>query len=233
MPVLELIDGREVEVARGELLLGAASPGAMDEVLARAGGELGARALDRLGDGDVARVALPEGVSVEEAIARVRAMGLGADAWPNAITRGTGHDGAPAKGARTPWNVDAVDVPHGALPAGVTLALLDSGLASRAWVDAGGRAHAPAPFLAGVEVALGPDLAHGDAAPDDENNHGTHLASLLVGPTGLARGARLLVVEVLDEHLVGTEASLVQGLDYARTHGADVVNLSLGFSLGY
>ena len=69
----------------------------------------------------------------------------------------------------------------------------------------------------------------------DTNGHGTHIAGTVaqctangVGVTGVAPGAALMPVRVLDDFGGGDYADVAVGIDWARTHGADVINLSLG-----
>ena len=72
----------------------------------------------------------------------------------------------------------------------------------------------------------------------DENGHGTHVAGIVgavasngIGVAGVAPGARILPVRVLDENGEGT-GDLPGGIRYAADHGADVINMSLGFPAG-
>ncbi len=108
--------------------------------------------------------------------------------------------------------------------AGVTVAVIDSG------VDA---TH---PDLRG-QVLPGIDLV--DGATDgrvDHVGHGTTVAALIAGRTddrsgvsGLAPGAKILPVRVLDDENRYDDAAVVaRGLRWAVDHGAGVVNLSLG-----
>ena len=72
--------------------------------------------------------------------------------------------------------------------------------------------------------------------PDDENGHGTHVAGIIggknntIGVLGVASGANLVSLRVLDETGEGTLSSIVQALSYINTNGkaGDVVNMSLG-----
>lgn len=257
VPAFEIVDGRRVEVASGELLVEPRSPSDESVLIALLRADLGAEPIGRVGRSGTLRVALPRGVSVADALERARRHPEVAAATPNAIVRGAGadekgkkgekHKGDAGKGGdgegakgnkkpakeKPPWNVAAVDAPLDPIDGDVTIAVLDSGLAFRDHVDAEGIARPRAPWLDGVALLPGADVLHGDAYPDDRNNHGTHVASLLVGPFGLARGAALLPIQVLGDDLVGTEAALVAGLDYAVEAGADVVNMSLVFGAGY
>ena len=70
----------------------------------------------------------------------------------------------------------------------------------------------------------------------DDEGHGTHVAGIVaaandgVGKTGVAPGASLMPVKVLDSHGSGSYSDVAGGIVYAAAHGADVINLSLGGS---
>ena len=72
--------------------------------------------------------------------------------------------------------------------------------------------------------------------PDDENGHGTHVAGIIggknntIGVLGVASGANLVSLRVLDETGEGLLSSIIQALSYINTNASsgDVVNLSLG-----
>jgi serine protease AprX len=49
-----------------------------------------------------------------------------------------------------------------------------------------------------------------------------------IGVEGVAPQTTVLVVKVLDDTGAGSIEQVAAGIDYARTHGADVINLSLG-----
>ncbi len=71
---------------------------------------------------------------------------------------------------------------------------------------------------------------------NDLNGHGTHMAGIAAarddgrGVVGVAPGARLWAVKVLDDDGIGSVSSLVCGLDwvYAQRATIDVANLSIG-----
>lgn len=77
-------------------------------------------------------------------------------------------------------------------------------------------------------------LSRGDA--DDENGHGTHVAGTVAaldnseGVIGVAPGATLVAVRVLDRRGSGTTSGVIAGIDYvaANAQNGDVANMSLG-----
>ena len=88
----------------------------------------------------------------------------------------------------------------------------------------------PGPFLPGW------DFVHDDAHPNDDNGHGTMVATLaaglannIAGSAGIAWGVTILPVKVLDYRTDAQADDIVQGIRFAADHGADVINLSLGF----
>ena len=74
------------------------------------------------------------------------------------------------------------------------------------------------------------------SSADDENGHGTHVAGIIgaknnaIGVLGIASGATLVSLRVLDKDGEGLLSNIVQALAYINTHAAagDVVNLSVG-----
>ncbi len=98
-------------------------------------------------------------------------------------------------------------------------------------------------------IDTGIDLTHPDLAvdvarskkfigtsPKDENGHGTHVAGIIaaknntIGVIGVAAGATVVAVRVLDKNGSGTVSSVVAGCDYVKAAAAagDVANMSLG-----
>ena len=77
-----------------------------------------------------------------------------------------------------------------------------------------------------------------NAFPLDREGHGTFVAGLVAestnngfGLTGLAYGVSIMPVRILAADGTGDAATISQGIRYAATHGAQVINLSLEFSL--
>jgi len=88
----------------------------------------------------------------------------------------------------------------------------------------------PGPFLPGY------DFVHDDAHPDDDNGHGTQvattaagLANNIAGSAGIAFGVTILPVKVLDYQGDAETDDIIQGIRFAADHGANVINLSLGY----
>ncbi|MFA5817369.1 MAG: S8 family serine peptidase [Bacteroidales bacterium] len=73
-------------------------------------------------------------------------------------------------------------------------------------------------------------------SPQDENGHGTHVAGIIaakdntIGVIGVAAGATVVAVRVLDRRGSGTISSVIGGCDYVKANGVsgDVANMSLG-----
>ena len=86
-----------------------------------------------------------------------------------------------------------------------------------------------------LNIAGGTDCTGGLGPYDDGTGHGTHVAGTIgaldntTGVVGVAPGARLWSVRVLNSSGNGSAASLVCGLDWAarRASVIDVVNMSI------
>lgn len=114
------------------------------------------------------------------------------------------------------WALDAIRLDHtpaGTGAQGVTVAILDTGVA----LD-----H---PALAG-RVTPGPDFVDGGLVGGDPHGHGTHIAGLVAG---IASGARIYAVRILDADNRGTSTDLARGIDAAVAAGVDVINISLNW----
>jgi thermitase len=85
------------------------------------------------------------------------------------------------------------------------------------------------------KLTSGWDFVNNDATPNDDFGHGSHVAGIAaactnngIGVAGVAWGARLMPVKVLNAGGGGTYEQVAVGITYAADHGADIVNLSLG-----
>ena len=85
-----------------------------------------------------------------------------------------------------------------------------------------------------VDVANSATFVGG--SPDDENGHGSHVAGTIgarnnsIGVVGVAPGALLVSVRVLNRQGRGTNSGVIAGVDYVAAHATngDVANMSLG-----
>jgi subtilisin family serine protease len=86
-----------------------------------------------------------------------------------------------------------------------------------------------------VDDVHGFDFANFDGDPDDDNNHGTHVAGTIgaignngAGIAGIVWHVRLLALKFLDQNGSGTTSDAVDCIDYAVAAGATVINASWG-----
>jgi serine protease len=86
------------------------------------------------------------------------------------------------------------------------------------------------------DFVRGYDFVDDDPRPHDENGHGTHVAGTIgegtgdnIAVTGLAYGARIMPVRVLDRLGEGDSAAISAGIRFAARNGAAVINLSFEF----
>jgi subtilisin len=76
----------------------------------------------------------------------------------------------------------------------------------------------------------------GTSSGNDDNGHGTSVAGIAAakddssGVVGIAPGARLWAIKVLDNNGIGSTSDILEGVDYVTEHAdeIDVVNLSFG-----
>ena len=136
---------------------------------------------------------------------------------------GGGGGGGGSDPQTTPWGIDRVG---GAVNA--------SGLSRRAWIlDSG--IDLDHPDL-NVDTSRSRDFTGSRKGADDENGHGTHVAGTVaaidnsIGVVGVAAGAPVVSVRVLNRRGSGSYSGIIAGVDYvAGAAGAgDVANMSLG-----
>ncbi|MDX6663809.1 MAG: serine protease [Solirubrobacteraceae bacterium] len=132
-------------------------------------------------------------------------------------------------GAPAAWdNAAAAGRPGGK---GVVIAVLDTGIA---YANRGRFRRSP--DLRASTFVSGFDFVDHDPYADDPNGHGTHVASTIaeatnngIGLTGLAFGARIMPVRVLDSNGEGDAKTIAKGVRFAVHKGARIINLSLEF----
>jgi serine protease len=192
-----------------------------------------------------------DGSTVAEKIAELRRRPGVLSATPNPVARISGFipndpgaEGGPAGGWQSiQWNFmpgSGIDAPgawehlnNAGRPggAGVLVAVLDTGVAYRNY----GRFVRSPDFTS--RLRKGYDFVDNDAYPLDHNGHGTHVASTIaesvnngIALTGIAYGARIMPVRVLDRLGEGDSVAISAGIRYAARHGAQIINLSFEFS---
>ncbi|NOZ06734.1 MAG: S8 family serine peptidase [Chloroflexi bacterium] len=112
----------------------------------------------------------------------------------------------------------------------MTIAVIDTGIAYETY-----GVYVQAPDLAGTTFVPGWDFVNNDAHPNDDEGHGTHVAGTLAqttnnsyGLAGIAFGARLMPLKVLNDQGTGSDQVVADAIVWATDHGAQVLNLSLG-----
>ncbi|MBP2366999.1 S8 family serine peptidase [Pseudonocardia parietis] len=109
--------------------------------------------------------------------------------------------------------------------AGVTVAVLDTGL-DLGHPDFAGRQVESRSFVGGEQV-------------QDVQGHGTHCAGTACGPVapgsgrryGVAHEAGIMIGKVLGDDGSGTDAGILEGIEWAIAGGAQIVSMSLGADL--
>jgi serine protease len=220
----------------------------------RAGIAHAGRALGAAPAGGTRLVRLRRGVSMSAELRRLRARRYVEWAVPDYVARASGavypndEGGAHAAkgwqqlqwnfagqfGVEAPeaWaNLAADGAPGGR---GITVAVLDTGVA---YANRGKFRRSP--DLSPRQFVQGYDFVAKNQFPSDRNGHGTFVASTIAeatnnryGLTGLAYGARIMPVRVLDSGGEGEASTIAEGVFFAVRHGARVINLSLEFSPG-
>jgi len=91
-----------------------------------------------------------------------------------------------------------------------------------------------------IDDVIGWDMLQNDYDPLDHaflvaGSHGSHVAGTIgakgnngQGVTGICWDVKFMPLRILDMFGFGTEACLIEAIDYATENGADVINLSLG-----
>ena len=126
---------------------------------------------------------------------------------------------------------------------GVLVAVLDSGvqlshpdLANNLWRNPG---ETPANGVDDdrngyVDDVHGAHIKALNGNVEDDNGHGTHVAGIVAaqagngtGGSGIAPGAKIMSVKVLDANRAGDSSQLAKGIRYAVDNGAKILNVSI------
>ncbi|HUQ12696.1 MAG TPA: S8 family serine peptidase [Novosphingobium sp.] len=87
-----------------------------------------------------------------------------------------------------------------------------------------------------VDVARSVNKVTRETSPNDLNGHGSHVAGTIagidndIGTVGVAAGATVIAVRVLDRRGSGSNSDVIAGVDHVAANGrpGDVANMSLG-----
>src|ERR1043166_1211914 len=122
---------------------------------------------------------------------------------------------------------DGWDIQNNASP--IVVAVIDTGvrythedLAANMWVNPADGSH-------------GTNALAGTTDPNDDHGHGTHVAGTLgavgnneLGVVGVAWRLQIMACKFLDSQGNGSLSDAIACIDYARTHGAKIINASWG-----
>ena len=124
-------------------------------------------------------------------------------------------------------DVDAVEAWSVTTGAGIKVAVLDSGVDGN-HEDISSKVVARANFSSSATKS-------GDVVAEDYYGHGTHMAGSVAatadntkGVAGVCPGCTILAGKVLNDSGVGSSSSLANGINWAVSNGAKVINMSLG-----
>lgn len=187
------------------------------------------------GMGRLQVVAVPPGETVPGLVAKYRNSGLVEFAEPDYLGHVAAVPNDPYYASGALWGLDKIQAP----PAwdvltsanNILVAVLDTGvrythedLAANMWVNPAGGGH-------------GWNALSGNNNPADDSGHGTMVAGVLgavgnndKGVSGVAWRVQIMACKCFNNLGVGKVSDAVTCLDYARTHGARVVNASWSFT---
>lgn len=199
-------------------------------------------------------VRLQPGESLASTIRRLKATGHVAHAVPNLIAHMSdagawqpndiGRTGNSAGGwLNSQWNFSS-NSGIGAMPAwgnllaagrpggsGVKIAVIDSGVAFTNWGK-----FKRSPDFANTTFSDPYDFISRNRFPLDRNGHGTHITGTIaestnngIYMTGLAWGATIMPLRVLDALGNGDSATIEKAIRYAADRNAEIINLSIEF----
>ena len=126
----------------------------------------------------------------------------------------------------------------------IVVAVVDTGVAYEDYpvpsyelgtIKEGVTTYKKAPDLVNTNFVSGYDFVHSDSHPNDNNSHGTHVAGTIAqttnnttGVAGIAYNTAIMPIKVLDQAGCGYIDDIADGINFAATSGAKVINLSLG-----
>ena len=227
----------------GELVV-AMRPPADERDAARVMWEAGGARAQRSAYAPRFRLSLDAGFTVEEAVRRLRQMPEVAYVEPNYTARASqtrpGHFAPNDEFYRFQWNMRMLDAERvWGIQRGdrtVAVAVLDTGVAYEDFQQ-----FRKAPDWGDTVFLQGYDFVHRDTHANDDEGHGTHVASTIAeeannneGVAGLAFETAIMPLKVLDETGEGSFFDIAEAVDYAVNFTQNgerpvkVINLSLG-----
>ena len=124
-----------------------------------------------------------------------------------------------------PWGIDRIDaekvLASGEAGAGIKVGIIDTGVST---------SH---PDLK-ANIKGGMSAVSYTSSYNDDNGHGSHVAGIIgavnntAGVVGAASAVDLYAIKVLDRRGSGYLSDVIEGIDWATTHGMRVINMSLG-----
>ena len=72
------------------------------------------------------------------------------------------------------------------------------------------------------------DFVNNDLKPEDRNGHGTHVAGIVADCTVGEKEIRIMPVKALDSQGAGSASEIANGILFASSRGASVINASMG-----
>jgi serine protease len=204
-----------------------------DRDVARLARQAGAERVRRSAFGNRYLVSLDAGFSPSEAMRRLSGQPEVEYAEPNGAVHAFFHPND--LGFSRQWNFTMLDaertwdIQKG--DPSVVVAVLDTGVA---YEDFG--PYRKAPDFGGTVFVAGHDFINEDDHANDDNFHGTHVASTIAeatdnveGVAGLAFRCAIMPVKVLDAAGDGSFFDIAEGIDFAaRNANVKVINMSLG-----
>ena len=143
----------------------------------------------------------------------------------------------PVESKDNAWHIEKVNAPAvwsyngstGYTGNGVVVAILDTGV-NYNHIDI-----ADSMWDGGPEFPNhGYDVVNHDNDPMDDYMHGTHCAGIVAGQgnagtqTGIAPGAKIMAVKIMDDTGYGNDQNIIDGIEFALAHGADILSCSFG-----
>jgi subtilisin family serine protease len=225
----------EYQFARPDAIIVVPRPGSKHAAAAADVNAAGARVVRSSPLSGYILVSIPEGRSAEEFAQELGRLPWVDTAYPDNVVWALGGPVEPNDpGYTQQWHYRAISLPQAwgvtvGFERPVTVAVIDTGVRPE-HPDLQGR----------LDLANARDFVDNDYDPTDEPSagrasHGTHVAGTIgaatsngIGVAGVSWGATILPIRVLRPDGSGSESLVADGINWAISRGASVINLSLG-----